>query len=335
MDRVSRSNPGQERFYTSLCGSEPPLRRRLGRRTASIARVGTVGVLLLSLAATSGCVTKGRFIAAVEDAAYARDQAVLAQDKLKAAVEEITGLKADLSARDAKIVDLDASGANLARQIEELGVLNATLTDRLKRAGQSVESLAYDKSTLSKDLTNTRKKLDELEKQQQIAEARTRDLGALVAKFDALTAPGDAEISMRDGKLVVSVPSDALFEKGGDQLKASAKDTLTTLAHALQAAGKKPIAIAGHTDDTYAPTPCFPTNWELSTARAVRVTRALADAGVAPERLSASGYGEFAPTAPNDNDADRAKNRRIEITISAELSEETLPEKKPADGKSV
>ena len=76
------------------------------------------------------------------------------------------------------------------------------------------------------------------------------------------------------------------------------------------------IRIEGHTDDVPIRTAKFASNWELSTARASAVVAYLAGSGgLAPERLSAAGYGEYHPRVPNDNAENRAKNRRIDIVI--------------------
>lgn len=75
------------------------------------------------------------------------------------------------------------------------------------------------------------------------------------------------------------------------------------------------IMIEGHTDDRPIETTEFPSNWELSTARASRFARYLVDRGVKPNRLSVHGYAEFQPVAPNDTEESRAKNRRIEILM--------------------
>jgi chemotaxis protein MotB len=79
--------------------------------------------------------------------------------------------------------------------------------------------------------------------------------------------------------------------------------------------------VAGDTDDVPIKTQRFPSNWELSTARAVEVVRFLIAQGVDPHALSAAGYGEFDPVASNDKADGRAKNRRIEIALQPNLDE--------------
>jgi chemotaxis protein MotB len=77
----------------------------------------------------------------------------------------------------------------------------------------------------------------------------------------------------------------------------------------------KIVRVVGHTDNVPIATAQFPSNWELSAARATTVVRFLQSTGVPPERLSAAGRGEFSPVASNDDADGRRKNRRIEITL--------------------
>ena len=96
----------------------------------------------------------------------------------------------------------------------------------------------------------------------------------------------------------------------------------------LAAIDDKQIQVSGHTDRTPISdklTGQFPTNWELSTARAINVVRFLSEkASVPPQRLIASGYGEYHPIANNKTAAGRAKNRRIEILLTPSLAPKAI-----------
>jgi chemotaxis protein MotB len=82
------------------------------------------------------------------------------------------------------------------------------------------------------------------------------------------------------------------------------------------------VRVSGHTDDTPIRTPRFPSNWELSVARALNVARFLTENGVAPERLGVEGYSEFRPLYPNDSGNNRRANRRVEIALASRPSGE-------------
>jgi chemotaxis protein MotB len=293
----------------------------VGRSTRVFASATRAAVLTLILAQGSGCVEKGVYVQALADLQFARNQAADANTKLKAAQEQIASLQTDISARDAKLNELTASDADLQRKFEELNVMNVALTERLQKAGQSVETLSSEKGSLAQTLAETRKQLEELKKQQSAAEARAADFQALIAKFQKLADAGKLKVALRDGRMIIELPNDVLFDSGKDDLKPEGKATISEVAKILKTVTGRKFQVAGHTDNVKIQTSKFPSNWELSTARAVTVTRLLQDGGVPPESLSAAGYGEFDPAAPNDTPESRSKNRRIEITLVPNLEE--------------
>jgi chemotaxis protein MotB len=118
--------------------------------------------------------------------------------------------------------------------------------------------------------------------------------------------------------LTVDVAEQLFFDSGRAALKDSGKKVLKEVADAMQDYADKAIRVVGHTDDvpiSKAAQKVFPSNWELSAARATTVVRFLQEAGIAPGRLIATGRAEYAPVAPNDSPEGRQKNRRIEITL--------------------
>ncbi|WP_406677769.1 OmpA/MotB family protein [Moorella sp. ACPs] len=125
--------------------------------------------------------------------------------------------------------------------------------------------------------------------------------------------------------LVVSMADTILFPKGSAELTPAAHALLQRVGQAL---AKLPnyLRVEGHTDNLPIHTPLFPSNWELSTARATNVVKVLVnDAGINPERLSATGYGEYRPVVPNDTEANMARNRRVDIVVLKEAYNVTEP----------
>ncbi|MEJ5251835.1 MAG: OmpA family protein [Chthonomonadetes bacterium] len=116
--------------------------------------------------------------------------------------------------------------------------------------------------------------------------------------------------------LVISLLSDGtLFDLGSADLKPSAKQVLDQVAEALRAL-PNPVLIEGHTDNLPIRTAQYPSNWELSAARAARVLRYLVQKGGIPaERLIAVGYADTRPLVPNSSPANRAQNRRVDIAV--------------------
>lgn len=105
-----------------------------------------------------------------------------------------------------------------------------------------------------------------------------------------------------------------LFDTGQATVKPGAKSLLQGLVPFLQSLNN-PIVIEGYTDNVPIATAQFPSNWELSSARAIDVVRFLISAGVTPPRLSGVGYGKYHPVAANDTPLHRQENRRINIVI--------------------
>jgi chemotaxis protein MotB len=120
----------------------------------------------------------------------------------------------------------------------------------------------------------------------------------------------------RDARgLILSLPEEAAFPVGSADVSPEARTLIARIA-ATVAPTENGIRIEGHTDDVPISTSRYRSNWELSTARASAVVAYLvASTQLAPERLSAAGYGEFHPRAVNDSPENRARNRRIDIVI--------------------
>jgi chemotaxis protein MotB len=126
--------------------------------------------------------------------------------------------------------------------------------------------------------------------------------------------------------VVVSVTESGSFPTGSADLAPAARDILSQVALAIRESPHA-VRVEGHTDDVPIRSSRFSSNWELSTARATAVVDFLIQAGgLAPERLSAAGYGEYRSRVLNDSETNRALNRRVDIVI---LNEETTRQEEP------
>lgn len=124
------------------------------------------------------------------------------------------------------------------------------------------------------------------------------------------------EVRFSGKNQVMSLDGAALFESGSDDISPDAFPILNELLKIVKAHPYR-VRIEGHTDNVPIFTERFESNWELSTARAVRIVKYFIQNGsIAPGRLSAVGYGELRPLVPNDTAEHRARNRRVEIVLA-------------------
>ena len=126
----------------------------------------------------------------------------------------------------------------------------------------------------------------------------------------------DHVVSMKIGRdgLVISLREAGFYDSGSAAVHTASLPILNKIAGSLSSSPYD-IRIEGHTDNVPIHTEQFDSNWELSTSRATRLTRIFVDDGFAPYRLSASGYAEFHPVAPNDTAENRSQNRRVDIIV--------------------
>lgn len=116
----------------------------------------------------------------------------------------------------------------------------------------------------------------------------------------------------------ISLANPILFDEGSDQIKPAMSGFLLGLSKLILYHKPMMVVIEGHTDDTPIHTDRFPSNWELSSSRALKVLRTFQAAGIPADRLAATGYGEFRPKAPlstSASEVDKAVNRRVEILL--------------------
>jgi len=150
------------------------------------------------------------------------------------------------------------------------------------------------------------------------SEAEKMSIDAIKAKLDKFAADNGIQTtlvtSIEERGLVVSIQETLLFESGSADITAQARDILEKVSTVLAAAPNQ-IKVEGHTDNLPINTAKFPSNWELSVIRSTNVLHILQHDGISPDRLSATGYGEFRPISSNDTDAGRGKNRRIDLII--------------------
>jgi chemotaxis protein MotB len=277
--------------------------------------------LALALAGTSaGCVRKETHQKALEELErYRESEAALAAD-LEKARAELAALGAAMEERDAASMESEGARADLTSRLGSAEEQNEELGGRLEAASRSLDALKGKNGELTSELVALRSRIDELRDAQAAAERRAARQRAILEGFQAMIDAGDLEVEVEGGRVLLVLENDVLFEPGRAEVRGEGRRVLRAIGEKLAGMDDLELQVAGHTDDTPIDTPRFPSNWELSTARAVEVVRLLEDEGVEPSRLSAAGYGEHRPTASNDAPEGRAENRRIEIALVPDLA---------------
>lgn len=256
-------------------------------------------------------------------------------------VAESTYLK---KVEDADLVSKELAG--LQQTHKKLLLENAALKSRLNRLTEDAAVLAADKKqlegilraksdTLLKSISDLRQQVAELKAEndrlkgdvselQRVKEEKIKEVSVtyekLLANMKNEIAQGQVTISELKGKLTVNLEAAILFDSGRADVRPEGLVILNKMVETLKNVSDKSICIEGHTDMvqiTRALARTFPTNWELSAARAINVAKFLQQQGIDPRNLSAAAFAEHKPVADNGTKEGRAKNRRIEITLVA------------------
>jgi chemotaxis protein MotB len=240
------------------------------------------------------------------------------EDLYNATVKDRDQQKAQLATTQKS---LDQEKAQHKKDVDARDARLAVLSNKLTSLGQDVSRLETERGNLGGELEQAQKRMEELRKAQAQAEERAAQFRKLVTQFKALTDAGKLQVEIRENRMIVRLGDKILFDPGKTDLKPEGKDALTQVTAVLKTLPNRNFQVAGHTDNIPIKSKRFRSNWELSTARAVEVTNYMIGAGMEPKRLSAAGYADQSPVAPNDTPDNMAKNRRIEITLVPNLDD--------------
>jgi chemotaxis protein MotB len=240
------------------------------------------------------------------------------QDVYNAAVKDRDAKTQELAKTKS---DLDAEKTAHHKDVDARDARVAVLSKKLTSLGQDVSRLETERTGLGGELDEAKKRMEELRKAQVQAEARAAQFRKLVTQFKALTDSGKLKVEIRENRMIIALGDKILFDPGKTDLKPEGKDALAQVTVVLKDLPNRNYQVAGHTDNIPIKSGKFRSNWDLSTARAVEVVNFMISAGLDPKRLSAAGYADMSPVAPNDTPENKAKNRRIEITLVPNLDD--------------
>lgn len=223
---------------------------------------------------------------------------------------QLTSCQKDLADRKQS---LDRAQGDIAR-------LEQVLTDRNQEAGKALSEM---RETISRQSTELGQLQQQLDAEKAVRTAQVAEMeatyGQLLDNLRTEVERGEVTLSALQGRLTVSLAESLVFDSGNAELKNSGTGVLRKVGKVLAQLSDKEIRIEGHTDNVpISPKlqPIYPSNWELSAARATNVLQFLHTAvGIPGERLIACGFGEFRPLADNATAAGRTQNRRIQIVL--------------------
>ena len=208
--------------------------------------------------------------------------------------QEIAALQQQKGDLEKQKAGLEKGNAELKQQITELDQQKAA-------AQQQIGALEQQKASLVAASQQQQKQYD-----------------SLVQGLSKEVEKGQLQVRQYKNMLAVDLAEQIFFDSGRATLKKEGKEVLKKVGDALKGYEDKIIRVVGHTDNVPVAKSLqatFPTNWELSVARATNVVRYLQEVGVPPERMVPSGRAEYDPVASNDTPEGRQKNRRIEIML--------------------
>lgn len=234
------------------------------------------------------------------------------KEKLAAALQgEKDTLGAELTKTKAQADSFSIQIATLAKQIDELNKKLALLTADLS----SANSKLLDKDKQITDLDQKLKKAM-LKKVEELADYRSEFFGKLkkaLSNRSEIRVVGDRFVFQSE---VLFASASAQLEEGGKQELGKIADALKEITQSIPKEVNWIVTVIGHTDKRPISTVQFPSNLELSTARASSVVKFLTEAGVPAGRLAATGYGEHQPLDNSNTEEAFAKNRRIELKFT-------------------
>ena len=254
---------------------------------------------------TTGCVTKGTHEATLAELGKTQNSLTTANSKIGEQNKQINKQNADLEAQKLEI----------NKNLEQISKTNSELSQLEKNKLELQKELAA-----SQELLNSSEA--QLETMRQI-EAETKKRNEIYARFvselQKMIDGGQLTVSIEKGRIVINLPENVLFKTGHSNVNPEGQEALKQIATVLKEFSDRSFQVEGHTDNVPIKSARYPSNWELSTARAMSVVHLMIEEGVDPKNISAAGFGEFQPRADNETKEGRALNRRIEIIMLPNL----------------
>jgi chemotaxis protein MotB len=265
---------------------------------------------LLMASLPIACVSINEYMAVEADLKDARNQTARADQKIMDLEAEIAGTQHKLSLLESDLRHAEVAADQCGRELTDLQAQYAYLKNINQQLSQNAESL-------QRDLQNKKSVIILQDKVIQLLDDTKKTIQSSLQKQ---IAAKDIELVETPDQLKMVLVDTILFESGSTEISEKGKALLLIISESIRDLKNQNVIVAGHTDDKPLGVKLkkrFPSNWELSAARAAAVAHFLQLKGkLNPKRLSACGYGYYQPVASNKTEEGRRQNRRIEIILS-------------------
>ena len=263
-----------------------------------------------------GCVSTGKYEMKEKEAGDLTKSLHDLQQQYADLSKENAGLKAQVQKLTG---DLAMVNSEKDRLVESKKGLEESLRSTADAKNRKIAELSQMISDLEKENAQLKEEIASLRKaKEEEVQKTSKTYEEMLDKMKGEISKGQVTISELKGKLTVNMLNAILFDSGKAEVKPEGLAVLQKVIDILKNVKDKAIRIEGHTDNvkiTGELARKYPTNWELSAARAINVARYLQQQGIDPAILAAVAYGEYKPVASNDTEEGKAKNRRIEIIL--------------------
>ena len=231
-----------------------------------------------------------------------------------------------LRSSEARVGRLQQDSVNVLGQLKDCNAIvsnlkaeKSSMQNEYSLAQKDLKALADESNNTIADQAKRLKILQDLiQSQKNVMIKLKNSISDALMKYKT----DELNVYIKDGNVYVSLEEKLLFKSGSDMVDPKGKEALKSLAQVLNNTKDIKVIIEGHTDNVPIKTSKFKDNWDLSTARATSIVRILTtDDGFDPNRITASGKGQFHPVKTNETVEGRAGNRRTEVILSPDLQE--------------
>ena len=282
-------------------------------------RFSKLTVHILPLILLSACVSSGKHDATLAEMDTMRESLGSAQEEINRNQQQIEQTEKALDAAKMQNAMAQEEIKNNQQQIKKTEQELESARKQIVTATNELMKLESRKQDLQEELSESQVQMSMLRSIENETNRRNQIYEKFVDRLKTMIDGGQLTVSIEQGRIVINLPNNVLFKSGSASLNPEGEEALTQIASVLSQFSDRRFQIEGHTDNKPIKSARFPSNWELSTSRALTVVHLLTDMDVDPENISAAGFGEFRPRADNEIEEGRQLNRRIEIIMLPNL----------------